>query len=408
MENAKKQIKSILYFYLFYGVLFIPFPFYIIPFQKNIVQFIFERPLRFIVVNTFNIPIQNTEITSDSAMMYALFMLLFLLSIITVSIINLIKIWKEYEDITFNIFSIILNYYLSLQLLKYGCHKLFKGQFYLPEPNILYTPFGSLDKDILYWSTMGVSHSYNMFMGMLEIIPALLLMHKKTRVLGLLMTLAVFINIVAINFSFDISVKLYSLFLLALTIVLLLPYLNSFYSYFINSEKTTLPKHKNISFKSSFISISLKSFVILFIFTESLLPYINTMNWNDDKQLRPYLHGAYEVQKAFDLRGDKISLDSFSIKRIFIHRNGYIIFQDNNDRMQDFKLDIDQNKSEFILTDYELNQREISYQYKEEYKILLLRYFAENNEFRLELKALDWEELPVLQDDFHWMIEGVE
>jgi hypothetical protein len=408
MDKFKKYIKSILYFYLFYGILFIPFPFYIIPFQKNIVQFIFERPLRFMVENIFNIPIQNTEITSDSAMMYALFILLFLLSMITVGIINSIKKLKKYEDIVFNIFSIIFNYYLSLQLLKYGCHKLFKGQFYLPEPNILYTSFGSLDKDILYWSTMGVSHSYNVFMGMLEIIPALLLMHKKTRVLGLGITLPIFINIVAINFSFDISVKLYSLFLLALTIVLLLPYLNSFYSYFINGEKTNLPKPKNIFLKSSFISISLKSFIVLFIFTESLLPYINTMNWNDDEKPRPYLHGAYEVQKAFDLRGDKISLDSFNIKKVFIHRKGYIIFQNNEDEMQDFKLEINQNKKEFILTDYELNQREISYQYREEYKILLLRYFTENNEFRLELKALDWKELPVLQNDFHWMIEGVE
>ena len=353
-------------------------------------------------------PIQHTEITSDSAMMYALLILLFLLSIITVGIINLIKKWQEYEDVIFNVFSIIFNYYLSLQLLKYGCHKLFKAQFYLPEPNILYTPFGNLDKDILYWSTMGVSHSYNVFMGMLEIIPALLLMHKKTRILGLLITLPVFINVVAINFSFDISVKLYSLFLLVLTIVLLLPYLNSFFAYFINGEKTTLPKPKNIFPTSSFIGISLKSFVVLFIFTESLLPYINTGNWNDDTLPRLYLHGAYEVQKSFDLKGNIFPLDSLNIKKVFIHRNGYIIFQDNNDNMQDFKLDINRNRKEFILTDYELNQRRINYDYERKDNILQIQFFQKGNEYLLETKALDWKELPVLQDDFHWMIEGVE
>src|SRR5205085_9499653 len=105
-------------------------------------------------------------------------------------------------------------YYLCLQLLKYGVDKIFKNQFYLPEPNTLFTPAGMLDKDILYWSTMGTSYGYNIFLGSLEIAAALFILIKRTRLIGLLLSLGILINVTEVNFGFDISVKLFSLFLL--------------------------------------------------------------------------------------------------------------------------------------------------------------------------------------------------
>jgi len=37
-------------------------------------------------------------------------------------------------------------------LLNYGTDKLFLEQFYKPDANILFTPLGFLDSDILFWS----------------------------------------------------------------------------------------------------------------------------------------------------------------------------------------------------------------------------------------------------------------
>jgi hypothetical protein len=93
----------------------------------------------------------------------------------------------------------------------------------LPEPNLLFTPLGQLDKDILYWSTMGSSYGYNLFLGCTELLTGVLLFFRKTRAIGALAAVFICANIVAVNFSFDISVKLLSSFLLLLSLFIAIP-----------------------------------------------------------------------------------------------------------------------------------------------------------------------------------------
>jgi hypothetical protein len=101
-------------------------------------------------------------------------------------------------------------------LFKYGWDKITKGQFYMPEPNTLFTPFGKLSKDIAYWSLVGSSYPYTVSLGIIEVVAALLLLFKRTQFLASLLAVVIFGQVVLINFSFDISVKLFygSLFLL--------------------------------------------------------------------------------------------------------------------------------------------------------------------------------------------------
>ena len=53
----------------------------------------------------------------------------------------------------------------------------------------------------------------------LQVIAASLLLFKKTRTIGILITIGILTNVVAINFSFDISVKIYATFLFFLAIL---------------------------------------------------------------------------------------------------------------------------------------------------------------------------------------------
>ena len=55
-----------------------------------------------------------------------------------------------------------------MQVAGYGVQKLLMQQFFTPEANTLYTPLGRLDKDILFWTTMGLSRGYNIFLGVVE------------------------------------------------------------------------------------------------------------------------------------------------------------------------------------------------------------------------------------------------
>jgi hypothetical protein len=93
------------------------------------------------------------------------------------------------------------------------------------------------------------------------------------------------------------------------------------------------------------------------------------------------------------------------LKRIFIHRDGYIIFQNQQDEMTDYKLDINQIKNSFILTDYGLNKIKMNYTYSKKDSLLIICYNTNGVTTTLKTKTINWQKLPALQKQFHWMVD---
>jgi hypothetical protein len=315
------------------------------------------------------------------------------------------KVWKTNQTKIHSFIRVFLTYYLALILLKYGFDKIFKAQFYLPEPNLLYTPMGYLDKDILYWSTLGLSSSYSIFGGLMEVIPALMLLHRKTRTLALIIIVGVLLHVVSINFSFDISVKLFSVFLLMVSVTLLAPNLKNLIRFFVLQQTTSLKQEEEIvTFKKSVVKLSIKLAVITLLMFESLYPYITSGVYNDDNAPRPFLHGAYEVTQ---ITLPDLSVDTPKIKRVFIHRRNYFILQYEDESMEDFQLIIDPLKQEFKLTDYDEKEHILTYTYITQKKELILYLSPETGGRTVYLKALDWQNLPALQPLFHWTVDEI-
>ncbi|NOQ72116.1 MAG: hypothetical protein GQ574_08950 [Crocinitomix sp.] len=315
-------------------ILTLPFPYHFLPHIGEILLPILES-----FKGNF---IQNTDAVfqPDSWMMVSTTFVLFLLSISIASILMLTR--KGGADRVHFWLYRISAYYLSLTLLIYGCNKVFKYQFYFPEPNTLFTPLGQLNPDILYWSSMGTSYSYSVFAGLIEILPAFLLLFRKTRLLGALIALGVLINVLMINIGFDIEVKIFTSFLILLSLILLQPHFKRFYSFFINNapvspfEESAEPKSKYYIKPRPYLKIILIS-IILF---ESFGPYCIKGQFNGDTEAKIYMHGAYAV-----------SDNPLKIERIFIHNKGYFILQDKDDSFTDYEMSW--NQDILTLNDYE-------------------------------------------------------
>jgi hypothetical protein len=339
--------------------------------------------------------------------MYLLLLLLFILAIcITVSL-SFIKKWYLYRDKVFSIIYQIILFYLCLQLLKYGADKIFKNQFYLPEPNTLFTPVGFVEKDLLYWSTMGASYGYNIFLGTLEMLAAVLVFVKRTRLAGLLLSLGILLNIVAVNFCFDISVKLFSLFLLYLNLYLLLPYRYRVYQLLFLKTIAPAATGNGIELKKSFITYFFQWFAAGIICLEVFYPFIQKRNFNDDTAPRPYLHGVYRVTGYME-GNDTLAAINAPVKRFFIHRDNYIIFQTQQDSMFDYKLGYDTAHAAFVLTDYQFKQTTHQFTYQPADSILTLQYFNNGKETKLVGKAINWRTLPLLSKGFHWTADDIK
>ena len=333
----------------------------------------------------------NPEISSDSLGHYIhIFNLIWISVLVTLSLKVLLKD-KEVNLRPYLFQSLI--FYLSLQLLIYGLDKVFKAQFFFPEPNTLFTPLKDLSKDILYWSTIGISRSYSLFLGGAEIFVAVILLFRKTRLAGIVLGTGIMINVVAVNFSYDISVKVYSLFLLLGFLILLSPYFNYLYGVFTQKEHIQKPKKKEeifIKFQSK--KWILKTPLILLFLAEGLLPYIQTNNFNDDTYERPKFHGAYSVDE-----------NEMEIKNVFIHRHGYLIFQNKKDEFEDFKMELDSANNQLLVFNYRTKERfTLSYQFTDN-SITWIGGKLANHSLNLQVRKEDLFNKEITKGGFSWV-----
>ncbi len=306
-------------------------------------------------------------------------------------------------------FRVLISYYLAFQLLKYGFNKIFKLQFYLPEPNMLFTNIGDASRDILYWSVMGVSRSYSIFMGVLEVVPAILLFFRRTRLLGALIAMGVLANVVMVNVSFDISVKIFSTFLLLLSLLIAVPELPNLYRFFtqkpISENNLWRPIFSNIRQVTTYALG--KSLIIALLFLDVLLPYFQANNFNDDLVKRPFLHGAYEVEH-FQINQDTLPpmlTDARRWKRFFVHRQGYFIVEMMDEQMQDFPLEVMSTSKKLKLTDSNNTSLAFQYHYLPLDNLLILKGILGKNTLQLEARQIDLEALPLLDKSTNWRMD---
>jgi uncharacterized membrane protein YphA (DoxX/SURF4 family) len=387
LQFVNKTRYSILGFTLSWVVLTFPFSWNTLPFYSDFLEWISLKTVKEIanfLGFSHDFP---AGMSSDSTATFGWFFLSVIVGILLALIITQ-KFRPKLERID-QFTALFLTYFLAVILIRYGFDKVFKLQFYQPEPNILFTPLGNLSKDIAFWSVVGSSYNYSLLTGLLEVLTGTLLLSYRFRRIGLLISIGIFSQIVLINFSFDISVKLLSSLLVFISIYLSKTSLKSLFDWLIHGKATPESNQQQSNhFRSKFIQFV----VVSWIFYESLFLAISTGNFNDDKQLRPTYHGAYEVVKS----GVKGFLTDK--KRLFFHRDFYLILEDSNQIFTDFKISsISNQTNEMIL--HGKNNTRISVQFKSENSGLSELIW--NKTDTIELKPIDWRKMPLLRDDFH-------
>ncbi|WP_139419569.1 hypothetical protein [Chryseobacterium mulctrae] len=350
-------------------------------FQLKITDFIFGDFTGFILEFFFNKKNSRIDYSSDSYSMLVLIIILLLTSIIFCFLIK--EKWSKH-------FLLITEYvcviYISVVLIKYGVDKIFKAQFPTPEPNILFTRFGNLDKDILFWSTIGTSKIYNNITGSVELLAGILLLFQRTRFLGLLLVIISFAQILIINISFDISVKLFSLILLLMTLFLVRKSGWELILKIISlPKKTFFDQTLFLPYKTFF-----KILILGTVFIKIGIPYFNNDFDAENKDNSFNLTGSYQV----------ISSES-PYQYLFFHKDQYLILMEgSSEKMVSFHYDISLDH-QIIPED---NQHHIS-------KHLLMKnkkdstiIFSFDHQM-IHAKPIQYKKMNVLQDRFHFLVD---
>jgi uncharacterized membrane protein YphA (DoxX/SURF4 family) len=118
---------------------------------------------------------------------------------------------------------LLVRYTLAFTLFSYGFAKVFPLQFPYPALSRLIEPFGDFSPMGALWSFMGSSPAYTMFAGAAEVAGGMLLLFPRTTLLGSLVSAATLLNVVVLNFCYDVPVKLYSTNLFLMAVFLMAP-----------------------------------------------------------------------------------------------------------------------------------------------------------------------------------------
>jgi hypothetical protein len=125
---------------------------------------------------------------------------------------------------------------LGIAMLNYGFAKVFPFQMPKPYLPVLNEPLGQVSPMTLLWTLIGSNPYYEMVCGAAEVTGGLLILFRRTALLGALLTAFVMTNVVLYNFFFDVPVKIFALHLLMGAIFVTLPDAPALWRFFWRHE----------------------------------------------------------------------------------------------------------------------------------------------------------------------------
>jgi len=204
----------------------LPFPLNAFPYVDKAAEF--YNSLWNWVVPRLGRAIFHTEVSTvfngsgDRAFDYIFVACLLLISLVIMVIWTLLDRKRLSYPTLYRWLNLYVRFSLGTAMIGYGAFKVISSQFPPPTLDRLMQPYGDSSPMGLLWTFMGASEPYTMFVGFAEMSAGILLFPRKTSTLGALMSIGVLSNVVALNFSYDVPVKLYSSHLLAMAIFLVL------------------------------------------------------------------------------------------------------------------------------------------------------------------------------------------
>jgi len=292
----------------------------------------------------------------------------------------------------------------------YGFAKVIKTQFPAPSVMRLTQPYGESSPMGLAWTFMGYSKAYNVFTGLGEVIGGLLLFFRRTVLAGSLLLVVILSNVVAINFCYDIPVKIYSSLLLGMALWIAWPYRVRMYQFFIkNVDVLPHPFHR-VKLKR-WQQISLRS--VKFLLMAWAFGFNMYDNWSyyaesgDEAPKQPF-EGVYDVH-YFVRNTDTLpplTTDTIRWRKLYVTGNGRAGIQLMNDTLKRFTLDKYPEKKEWeFISRVDTNYRFTLHYQKPDSTTFLLSGIMGSDSLYVKMRKLSPDSFLLMKRGFNWINE---
>ena len=297
-----------------------------------------------------------------------------------------------------------IRFALAAAMLLYGAYKVIPSQFAKPFPSQLIEPFGESSPMGLLWTFMGASSGYTIFAGAAEMLSGLLLAFRRTALLGALVSIGVMSRVVALNFCYDVPVKLSSSHLLAMGVFLILPDLRRLLNLFVFNRPVEAAAARPP--RARFRRTALAAQAVLVAAYSGYLLYQSYLASKDGGNLlpRPPLYGIWTVEELEDngVARPPLLTDATRWRRVLFEYDGYISFQLMDGSRSNYGLIM--GKRRLALTKLDDETLLSSFSYKEiQPGLLTLDGTMEGRKTRLTLRREDESSYRLISNHFHWI-----
>lgn len=167
---------------------------------------------------------------------------------------------------TLSLLQTLLVFIVAYDIYSFGCQKIAGLQMVVPL-GFLDHPFNKLDGETLTWAYFRRSYPFTVTIGIAQITCALMLLLKRTRLLGLIMLIPILLNIIFIDYFYHLHiwVLLQAALLMTCVIYLLSQYFPQLRTFFFVTAPTlfTLPIGKPVHWVASSIVVVIPLFLLM-------------------------------------------------------------------------------------------------------------------------------------------------
>lgn len=403
------------FFFILSLLLIFPFPFNIydkFEWPDEMVNSVFHKLIPWIGKHMLNLDKDITEFTGgsgDTTYDYVLLLFFVFISILGTLIWTILQKSNKNNEKFNYIFEVGLRYYLGYMMLYYGLSKVFYLQFSeLSFFKLLHT-YGNSSPMGLVWTFMGASKGYTIFSGLMESIGGLLLLHKRTKLLGGLVLIPVMANVAAINFFYDVPVKLFSTQLLIFAILIVLPDYKRLISVILYNKSVAPNPDKAFFVQGKLKKVKpilkwIMAALIIFVPLNTSITYSKQLGSNAPK---PELYGLYEVNH-FIANSDTIQpmiRDTVPWRYIAIEYQESIQIYRNDMKRIGFESKVDTVKKEIFMKAFEDSTNIFTLKYKKTDSTLILSGIIKNDTVKMVTKKRYKKDFILINRGFRWINE---
>jgi hypothetical protein len=263
----------------------------------------------------------------------------------------------------------------------------------------------------LLWTFMGHSSAYLAFTGAAEALAGALVLFRRTALLGALLSVAVLAHVVALNFCFDVPVKIFSAHLLAMALFLVLPHLPRLIDVVL-LHRTVPAAEPQPLFQGRWprrACAALSTLVLLVAVGGSLAMSYNNYSTYGAAAPRSPLRGVWAVDE-FTLDGQPrppLLTDPDRWSHVTFDTPRFVVVRDMRDKRKFYGLELDEAARTLTLPDRSPGGLRLALSYERpEFSTLLLTGDLAGRPVTARLRRRDESEFLLTSRGFHWINES--